>query len=142
MLRRKQWRTTRRVGAVVGALAVTLFLSGCAATPPDAPARTMQPGDFKLLAGTWLGTANVQGTVAVPIQGVIQETGAFYIVPRVGGGTQTPGTMRIVNGGVVYESPTSKGTMTFHEASTGWTWKWQGTTTDGSAVRNELTKSK
>ena len=32
--------------------------------------------------------------------------------------------------------------MTFHESDTGWVWKWQGTTTDGSAVRHELTKSK
>jgi hypothetical protein len=50
--------------------------------------------------------------------------------------------MRIVDGGVVYESPASKGTMTFHETSTGWVWKWQGKTPDGGAVRNELTKSK
>jgi hypothetical protein len=44
--------------------------------------------------------------------------------------------------GAVYETPTSKGTMTFHETDTAWVWKWQGTTTDGGAVRNELTKSK
>jgi hypothetical protein len=50
--------------------------------------------------------------------------------------------MKIVDGGVVYESPTSKGTMTFPETDTGRVWKWQGTSTDGSAVRNELTKAK
>jgi len=50
----------------------------------------------------------------------------------------------VVDGGVVYETATSKGTMTFHESQDGknWVWKWQGTTTDGGAVRNELTKPK
>jgi hypothetical protein len=59
-----------------------------------------------------------------------------------GTGAQTPGMMRIEGGGVVYESPTSKGTMTFHESDTGRVWEWRGTTTDGSTVRHELTKSK
>jgi hypothetical protein len=49
--------------------------------------------------------------------------------------------MNIVDGGVVYETATSKGTMTFHESETGRVWKWQGTTTDGRAVRTELTRS-
>jgi hypothetical protein len=102
----------------------------------------MQPGDFKMLAGSWTGSAYVQQAAPLAIQGVIQETGAFYIVQRGAPGAQVPGMMRIVDGGVVYESPTSKGTMTFHETATEWVWKWQGTTTDGSAVRNELTKSK
>ena len=102
----------------------------------------MQPGDFKMLAGSWTGSAYVQQAQPVAIQGVIQETGAFYIVPRGRPGAQQPGQMKIVDGGVVYESPTSKGTMTFHESATAWVWKWQGTTTDGGAVRNELTKSK
>jgi hypothetical protein len=135
-------RTTGLRGSVVMGMAfVTTVLVGCAATPTGTP-RVMQPGDFKMLAGTWMGSTNVQGTVSVPIQGVIQDTGAFYIAPRGGTGGQTPGMMRIVDGGVVYESPTSKGTMTFHESDTGWVWKWRGTATDGSAVRHELTKSK
>ena len=52
--------------------------------------------------------------------------------------------MKIVDGGVVYETATSKGKMTFHESEdkASWVWKWQGTTTDGGAVRNELTKPK
>jgi hypothetical protein len=50
--------------------------------------------------------------------------------------------MKIVDGGVVYETAQSKGTMTFHETDTVWVWKWQGKTQDGGAVRNELTKSK
>jgi hypothetical protein len=52
--------------------------------------------------------------------------------------------MKIVDGGVVYESPTSKGKMTFHESQDGksWVWKWDGVTPDGRPVKNELTKSK
>jgi hypothetical protein len=50
--------------------------------------------------------------------------------------------MRIVDGKVVYESPASDGTMTFHESATEWTWKWQGKTKSGSAVTSELTKGK
>ena len=65
-----------------------------------------------------------------------------HTVPRGAPGAQQPGRMKIVDGGVVYETPTSKGTMTFHETDAARVWKWQGTTTDGGAVRNELTKSK
>jgi len=95
-----------------------------------------------MLAGSWMGSEYVQQAAPAAIQGVIQETGAFYIVPRGAPGAQRPGIMRIVDGGVVYESPASKGTMTFHETATGWVWKWQGKTPDGGAVRNELTKPK
>jgi hypothetical protein len=140
---------TRQRGNAVGrsatvATIVTLTaaaLVGCATTPPGAP-RVMQPGDFKMLAGKWTGSAYVQQAAPEAIEGVIQETGAFYTVARGAPGAQRPGFMRIVDGGVVYETATSKGTMTFHETETGWVWKWQGTATDGSAVRNELTKSK
>ena len=38
-----------------------------------------------------------------------------HTVPRGAPGAQQPGRMKIVDGGVVYETPTSKGTMTFHE---------------------------
>jgi hypothetical protein len=124
-------------------LAVAAALAGCAATPTGAP-RVMQPGDFKMLAGQWTGSAYVQQAAPEAIEGVIQETGAFYTVARGAPGAQRPGLMRIVDGGVVYETATSKGTMTFHESEDGknWVWKWQGTTTDGGAVRSELTKPK
>jgi hypothetical protein len=130
------------IGAA-GVIAVTAALAGCAATPTG-EARVMQPGDFKMLAGNWLGSEYIQQAPPQAIQGVIQETGAFYTVLRGAPGAQRPGIMRIVDGGVVYETPTSKGKMTFHESADGksWVWKWQGTTTDGGAVRNELTKSK
>src|SRR5262249_5038659 len=59
-------------------------------------------------------------------------------------GAQASGIMKIVDGGVVYESSTSKGKMTFHESQDGkaWIWKWDGMTPDGRYVRNVLTKSK
>ena len=41
-----------------------------------------------------------------------------HTVPRGAPGAQRPGRMKIVDGGVVYETPTSKGTMTFHESET------------------------
>ena len=142
-MRRSESRAWRR-GAVMGLAIVAAaagVVVGCASTPTGA-ARVMQPGDFKMLAGKWTGSAYVQQAAPEAIEGVIQETGAFYIVPRGVPGAQRPGMMKIVDGGVVYEMAQSKGTMTFHESDTGWVWKWQGTTTDGGAVRNELTKSK
>jgi hypothetical protein len=127
-------------GMLVGIVVMAALLAGCATPQAGAP-RVMQPGDFKMLAGSWLGSTDVQGTLSIPIQGVIQETGAFYTVPR-NGGTQAPGQMTIVDGGVVYQTATSKGKMTFHETDTAWVWKWDGVATDGAKVRNELTRSK
>ena len=146
-----------RWGRVVGGVVVlAATLVGCAAAP--GPARTMQPDDFKMLAGNWSGSEVIQhvrptgltaGMSATPvpqaIQGVIQESGAFFTVLRSTPGAQRPGIMKVGDGGVVtYETATSKGTMTFHESQDGksWVWKWDGTTADGSAVRNELTKPK
>jgi hypothetical protein len=132
-----------RGGAVAGILALMVALAGCAATPAGAP-RVMQADDFKMLAGEWIGATNVQNTTSIAVRGVIQDTGAYYLVPRTGTPTQQPGQMKIVDGGVVYESPTSKGKMTFHESQDGkgWVWKWDGVTPDGRPVKNELTKSK
>jgi hypothetical protein len=76
---------------------------------------------------------------------VIQESGAFFTVPRGISGSQSPGMMKVGDGGVVtYETATSKGTMTFHESQDGksWVWKWDGRSGDGAAVRSELTKPK
>lgn len=134
---------TRWVGLAVGVLALSA-LAGCAASPPAGEARVMQPDDFKMLAGNWYGSELIQQAQPQPIQAVIQDTGAFFTVLRGSPGAQRPGMMKIVDGKVVYETATSKGGMTFHESADGksWVWKWQGTTTDGGAVRNELTKPK
>jgi hypothetical protein len=145
-----------RWGRVVGGVVLAATLVGCAAQP--SPARTMQPGDFKMLAGTWDGAEVIQqvfpnasyaggsATRAAPaIQGVIQESGAFFTVLRGVPGAQRPGSMKIGDGGVVtYETAHSKGTMTFHESQDrkSWVWKWDGKTAEGQVVRNELTKPK
>ena len=154
-------RWGRVVGAVV-VLAVTVV--GCAA--PLGPARTMRPGDFKMLEGTWDGSevitlvfpngssyAGGSSRRAVPdIQGVIQESGTFFTVlrsspggQRPGVGGQRPGIMKIGDDGVVtYKTATSDGTMTFHESQDGksWVWKWDGKTAEGHLERNQLTKPK
>ncbi len=135
-------RAARRGGRAAGVLALMAVLVGCAAAPPDVPPRVMQPGDFKMLAGPWTGSSNVQAELSEALRGVIEETGAFFTVPRASAGSQLPGMMRIVDGGVVYESRTSKGTMTFHETPTEWIWKWNGKTADGRYVRHELSKPK
>jgi hypothetical protein len=128
---------------VVGVVVVMAGLVGCAATPAGAP-RVMQADDFKMLAGNWYGSEYIQQASPQAIQGVIQETGAFFTVLRGSPGAQRPGIMKIADGKVTYETATSKGTMTFHESEDkkNWVWRWQGTTTDGGAVRNELTKPK
>jgi hypothetical protein len=130
-----------RHGVVAGLAILAGVAAGCASTPTGA-ARVMQPGDFTKLAGKWTGSEYVQQAPPQAIEAVIQDTGAFYTVLRGAPGAQRPGMMKIVDGGVVYETAQSKGTMTFHETDTVWVWKWQGKTQDGGAVRNELTKSK
>jgi hypothetical protein len=121
---------------VAGIAMVAAVLVGCATPQTGSPPRVMQPDDFKMLAGPWTGSTDIQSTLSTNLKGVIQDTGAYITTP---GG---PGFMRIVDGGVVYESPTSKGKMTFHENPTEWVWKWDGVTPDGRWVRNVLTKSK
>ena len=132
-----------RHSAAVGMVTLAVVLAGCA-TPQGGAARVMQEGDFKMLAGAWSGSTDIQGTVSTNIDGVIQDTGAYYTHPHGSSGAQAPGIMKIVNGGVVYESATSKGKMTFSESQDGksWVWKWDGMTPDGRYVRNELSKSK
>jgi hypothetical protein len=104
----------------------------------------MQPGDFKRLAGLWFGTAYVQEAAPVAIQGVIYEDGAFTVQTRRLMANPIPGSMRVVDGGVRYDSQDSQGTMTFYETPTTWVWRWQGISKFGNnlAVTNELTKRK
>jgi hypothetical protein len=132
-----------RDGTVAAIVILAAVLAGCA-TPQAGTPRVMQEGDFKMLAGAWTGSTDIQGTVSVNIDGVIQDTGAYFIHPHGSSSGQASGFMKIVDGGVVYESSTSKGKMAFSESSDGksWVWKWDGMTPDGRWVRNELTKSK
>jgi hypothetical protein len=139
-----------------GLVALAVAVVGC--TAPAGPARTMQPGDFRMLAGNWNGSevielifptgSNAGGSLRTQppaIKAVIQETGAFSTALLSLPDAQRPGIMKIGDGGVVtYETATSKGIMTFHESGDGksWVWKWNGKTVDGYAIRSELTKPK
>ena len=130
-------------GQAFGVLVLTAVIAGCAAAPPSEPARVMKEGDFKQLAGHWTGASDVQGELSSEIEGMINADGSFWIADRRANATQAPGTMKIVDGGVQYDSAKSEGKMTFHETSTAWVWKWQGVTKDGGRrVSNQLTKSK
>jgi hypothetical protein len=129
----------------IGLLALVLISAGCATPePPLPPPMAMKPGDFKRLAGLWYGTAYVQEAAPVNIQAVIYEDGAFTTQDRLPGADPIPGSMRIVDGGIQYDSKFSAGTMTFYETPTGFVWKWQGISKFGNnlAVTNELTKPK
>jgi hypothetical protein len=88
---RQRWASTW-LGAPVAGIALLTAAApvGCAATPTGAP-RVTQPGDFKMLAGPWTGSAYVQQAQSIAIQGVIQETDAFYIVPRGAPGPSSRG---------------------------------------------------
>jgi hypothetical protein len=130
-------------GRGVGVLVLAAVIAGCAASPTTEPARVMKEGDFKLLAGHWTGASDVQGELSSEIEGMINEDGSFWIADRRPNATQAPGTMKIADGGVQYDSAKSQGKMTFHETSTGWVWNWQGVTKDGARrVSNHLTRSK
>ncbi len=135
-------RSERGIRWVVGAMVLAVGLAGCAAGPTSGP-RMMKADDFKWLAGEWKGSSYIQAEPTTNITGVIYENGSFFIAPRGMPGAQQPGQMKIVEGGVVYETPTSEGKMSFLEASTEWVWQWQGKTKIGDrAVTHELRKSK
>lgn len=135
-------RSERGIRWAVGAVVLAVSLAGCAGAPTSGP-RRMQADDFKWLAGQWRGSSYIQAEAPTNIEGVIYENGSFFIVPRGMPGAQQPGQMKIVDGGVVYETPTSEGKMTFQEASTEWVWQWQGKTKIGDrVVTHELRKSK
>jgi len=132
----------RMIVLIGGALALGLTLVGCAGAPGSGPLK-MKPEDFKWLAGEWVGSGYTQGEAPMNIRGVIYENGSFFIAPRGSTTTQMPGQMKIVDEGVVYETPASEGKMTFEEAPTEWVWKWEGKTKIGDrAVRQMLRKSK
>src|SRR5262249_29534746 len=113
------------LGWIGGVIVLGVTLAGCATAPTSGP-RQMKPEDFKWLAGEWLGSGYTQGEAPMNIRGVIYENGSFFIAPRGASGAQLPGQMKVVDGEVLYETPTSQGKMTFQEAGTDWLWQWQG----------------
>ena len=138
-------QTMRWVIRVIGLLALVVIGAGCATPePPLPPPLVMKQGDFKRLAGLWYGTGYVQEAAPLNIQAVIYEDGEFTVQERRLGATPYPGSMRIVDGGIQYDSQLSSGTMTFYETPTSFVWKWQGVSKFGNnlAVTNELTKTK
>jgi len=138
-------QTMRWVNRGIGLLALVVIGAGCATPePPLPPPLVMKQGDFKRLAGLWYGTGYVQETAPLNIQAVIYEDGEFTVQERRLGATPYPGSMRIVDGGIQYDSQLSSGTMTFYETPTSFVWKWQGVSKFGNnlAVTNELTKTK
>lgn len=135
--------TLRATTRIVLLTVVASLIAACASAPPLPPPRRMEAGDFKRLAGEWTGTSDTQGELSTAILGVIYEPGSFFIAPRATPGAQLPGVMRVVNGEVEYETTTSKGKMTFHEAPAEWIWKWDGKTKLGERpVRHELRRAK
>ena len=138
-------QTMRWVNRGIGLLALAVIGAGCATPePPLPPPLVMKQGDFKRLAGLWYGTGYVQEAAPLDIQAVIYEDGEFTVQERRLGATPYPGSMRIVDGGIQYDSQLSSGTMTFYETPTSFVWKWQGVSKFGNnlAVTNELTKTK
>ena len=140
-MRRTRWVVSRAIGLLV----LVAIGAGCA-TPetPLPPPMAMKPGDFKRLAGLWFGTAYVEEAAPVNIQAVVYEDGGFTTQDRLPGADPIPGAMRIVDGGVQYDSKLSSGTMTFYETPTAWVWRWKGISKFGNnlAVTNELSKPK
>ena len=135
-------QTMRWVNRGIGLLALVVIGAGCATPePPLPPPLVMKQGDFKRLAGLWYGTGYVQEAAPLNIQAVIYEDGEFTVQERRLGATPYPGSMRIVDGGIQYDSQLSSGTMTFYETPTSFVWKWQGVSKFGNnlAVTNELT---
>ena len=138
-------QTMRWVNRGIGLLALVVIGAGCATPePPLPPPLVVKQGDFKRLAGLWYGTGYVQEAAPLNIQAVIYEDGEFTVQERRLGATPYPGSMRIVDGGIQYDSQLSSGTMTFYETPTSFVWKWQGVSKFGNnlAVTNELTKAK
>jgi hypothetical protein len=116
-------RGHRQIGWMVGALVLAVSLAGCASGFQSGP-RRMKTEDFKWLAGPWRGTSIVEGEVSQGMEAVIYENGSFFTVPRGSSQAHTPGQMKVVDGGVIYDTPTSEGKMTFQEAGSEWVWRW------------------
>jgi hypothetical protein len=108
-------------------------LAGCATpAPPLPPARMLQAGDLKSLAGEWEGSA--KGTAGQGAYGgpglsatvVVKEDGTF--TSNMGGITGV-GTWQIVNGKVSYEGSTMRGIGTLYGSGAQEVFKGEGTVT-------------
>ena len=83
-----------------------VFLAGCATPAPLPPARMLQAGDVKSLAGEWEGSgtgargAGAYGGPGISGRVTVKEDGTFT---SNFGGVPGVGTFRIVDGKVAYE---------------------------------------
>jgi hypothetical protein len=122
-------RATVRVSALLLVVALAV-LAGCAAAPaPLPPARALQAGDLRSLAGEWAGsvTGSRSGTFDGPrIAGTvsIKEDGTF--TSNVGGAPGM-GTFRIADGKVMYEGANMRGTATLYGSGADQVLKGEGT---------------
>lgn len=103
------------LGGLVLAVAV-----GCASTaPPLSSPKTLQPADMASLAGQWqgnitgaLGSSGTFGRGFNTLQLTVDRDGAFRSNIN---GVPGQGTIRIVDGKIVYEGSGSRGSATLHE---------------------------
>ncbi len=122
-------RGSTRMWLLVMVVAVA-FLAGCATPIPLPPARTLQAGDLKSLAGEWEGSATgARGAGAYGGPGVsgrvtVKEDGTFTSNM---GGAPGMGTWRIVDGKVAYEGSTMRGTATLYGSGAQEVLKGEGT---------------
>lgn len=111
---RRPWPRSMALAALVFAIA-----TGCATAPPPLPpARALQPGDLRTLAGVWEGTttgavgASTFAGRRMAVRVTLAEDGTFTsIVDNLLG----QGTARVADGKLAYEGAGSRGTATLHE---------------------------
>ena len=113
----------RLTRSVLVCVAVLVVAAGCASgpqasAPPLSPAKALQPGDLKMLAGEWEGTIRGStgpgqfGGSSFPVRVTVGEDGKFTsnISGRPGEGTAT-----IVDGKLAIAGSTANGVATLHE---------------------------
>jgi hypothetical protein len=112
-------------------LVTVAFLAGCATPVPLPPARTLQAGDVKSLAGEWEGSATGTrspgggyGGPGVSGRVTVKEDGTFTSNM---GGVPGVGTFRIVDGKVAYEGSTMRGIATLYGSGAQEVLKGEGT---------------
>ncbi len=124
-------RAIARMSSLV--LLVTLaLLTGCATPVPLPPARMLQAGDLKSLAGEWEGSAKgtpgqgAYGGPGLSATVVVKEDGTFTSNM---GGVPGVGTWQIVDGKVSYQGSTMRGIGTLYGSGAEEVFKGEGTVT-------------
>src|SRR5262245_62276860 len=111
----------KRSWSILLGVTVLVVAAGCAMAPPAtplSPAKALQPGDMKMLAGQWDGTIRGStgpgqfGGSAFPVTVTIGEDGKFTsnISGRPG-----EGSAQIVDGKLSFTGSSTRGVATLHE---------------------------